>query len=293
MQSKFMELATSANALIAIGLALKVKLQAEPDDPALMDQVAQVVDALGLTKSMEALTKPQAATMLANIRGDLLLGVRVLCDDKTTSEWEHDQAELLQTFGEVSAGFPKVLKSKIGPELYGLLERLEKPGARFLDIGTGVAELSIAMVRQWPSLEVLGIEPWEPSLAIGFRNVTEAGLEEKIELRKSRAEALTEFDAFDLAWVPSAFIPSHSLPSVLERVSNALKAGGWLLLARPHHDSEPLARATAHFRTVLWGGGPLSCEDAEEHLNKAGLHDVRSVSMPPGAPIAVTIGRCK
>ena len=256
-----------------------------------MEQVDQVVDALGLTASMEALTKPQAATMLANIRGDLLLGVQMLSDVPAASEWAHDNSELLQTFGEVSAGFPTILKSKIGPELEGLLERLETPGARFLDIGTGVAELSIAMVRQWPTLKVLGVEPWEPSLVIGSQNVKDAGLAEQIELRNVRAETLGESDAFDLAWVPSAFIPGHALPSVIDSVSKALKRGGWLLLARPHHEDEPLARATAHFRTVLWGGGPLSSEGAEGLLHQAGLVDVRSAAMPPGAPIAVTVAR--
>ncbi|MGI9418670.1 MAG: SAM-dependent methyltransferase [Geminicoccaceae bacterium] len=293
MQDRLSKLATSANALIAIGLALKAKLRDETADLTHAVQVEQVIDALGLSDSIDSLTKTQASAMLANIRSDLLLGVQVLSDDPIASQWAHDNPELLQSFGEVSAGFPTVLESKIAAELDGLLDRLNAPGAKFLDVGVGVAELSIAMVRKWPSLQVLGVDPWGPSLAIGSENLRKAGLADQIDLREAPAETLSETEEFDLAWIPSAFIPRQSLPIVLKQVGKALKPGGWLLLARPHFEEEPLARATAHLRTVLWGGLPLSADDAQVLLGQSGFADVRSVIMPPGAPIAVTAARAQ
>jgi len=270
---------------------LKAKLQDSPADATLLAQVEQVLAILGLSGPIEALEKPQAATMLANIRGDLLLGIQMLCRDTAAPRWVHDDTELLQSFGEVSGGFPRVLRFKIGPDLDGLLDRLNAPGAKFLDVGVGVAELAIAMVREWPSLQVLGVDPWAPSLAIGERNVQNAGLDKQIELKEAAAETLSSSNEFDLAWVPSAFIPRQSLPNIIERVGRALKPGGWLLLARPNHGEDPLAMATTDLRTVMWGGSPLSPNDANAVLEHTGLVGVRGVKMPPGAPIAVTVAR--
>ena len=43
------------------------------------------------------------------------------------------------------------------------------------------------MVRQWPSLRVVGIDPWAASLAIAHCNVQDAGLTPQIELREDAA----------------------------------------------------------------------------------------------------------
>jgi hypothetical protein len=58
-----------------------------------------------------------------------------------------------------------VLKQVITPRLPGLSERLEASGS-FLDVGVGVAGLSIARSRLWPRLRVVGLDLWAPSLVI-------------------------------------------------------------------------------------------------------------------------------
>src|SRR5205085_10261477 len=116
------------------------------------------------------------------------------------------------------------------------------------------------MVRHWPSLRVVGIEPWEPSLAIARRNVQSAGLAAQIELRQEAGEDLSDTDAFDLAWIPSAFIPEASIATIVPRVARALRPQGWLLFAMVNHGLEPLAAAIVWFRTTLWGGSLLTTD---------------------------------
>src|SRR5205085_5765824 len=101
------------------------------------------------------------------------------------------------------------------------------------------------MVRHWPSLRVVGIEPWEPSLAIARRNVESAGLAAQIELRQEAGEDLGDTEAFDLAWIPSAFIPEAALATIVPRVGRALRPQGWLLLAMVNPGPEPLSAAIA------------------------------------------------
>lgn len=288
MQDIISKLNTSTNALFAVGLALQAKVNEDPLDKEFVATVYEVLEALGVTKALNDLEPRQAASLLAEIRGDLLLGAQTLGGPSAVSGWAHANADLLQSFGDVSAGFPSILASRIAPTLDGLADRLEAPGAAFLDIGVGVAALSIAMVRRWPSLRVVGVDPWPTSISIGQQNAREAKLADRIELLEKPAEAIDFIDEFDLAWVPSAFIPQMSLPVVLERVRQALKPGGWVLLARVNYNDEPVSRAVARFRTVLWGGNPLLPEDAEALLSAAGFGTSRQTDVPPGAPITVT-----
>ena len=155
-------------------------------------------------------------------------------------------------------------------------ERLAVPGAAFLDVGVGVAALSIAMVRQWPSLRVVGLDPWAASLAIARRNVQGAGLAPQIELREMGGEDLADFAAYDLAWIPSLFIPQGSIARIVDRVGRALRPGGWLLFPMLEPGDDPLvAAARRRFRTALWGGSELSAEAVTTLLTGAGFVDVR------------------
>src|SRR4029077_10323017 len=101
---------------------------------------------------------------------------------------------------------------------------------RFLDVGVGVASLSISMCRAWPELRVVGVDPYDVSLDIARGNVVRAGLSDRIELRQLRIEELRDETAFDLAWLPAFFIPEQALAAAITRVHAALRPDGWLLL---------------------------------------------------------------
>ena len=194
-------LSTSTNALIAVGIALQARTTEVPLDSSLQARVDEVLTALGALEAIRNLGPAEIAPVLAGIRADLLIGTKQLTRGSPEASWTHAESGILQSIGDVSAGFPQLLKARIAPQLDGLVERLNAPGASFLDVGVGVAALSIAMVRQWPSLRVVGIDPWSPSIAIARQNVQQAGLVEQIELREESAENLTDANAFDLGWV--------------------------------------------------------------------------------------------
>jgi predicted nucleic acid-binding protein len=77
------------------------------------------------------------------------------------------------------------------------------------DVGVGTAGLAIAMANLWSSLKVVGIDPWATSVTLAQENVQNAGLAERIQLREQAVEAFWDTNQFDLAWLPSAFIPER------------------------------------------------------------------------------------
>ncbi len=284
-------LISSANALIALGLALRAHASGEALDPQLRNRILDVLDVLDCRAALDALPPPQAATPLAGIRSDFLLGAKMLDDGAAGTGWTHDEQALLQSCGDVSAGFPAVLKNRLLTELNGLGERLSAPGGAFLDVGVGVAALSIAMLRQWPSLKIVGVDPWAASLAIARRNLDDTGFAAQVELRQQAGEDLTDIEAFDLAWVPGAFMPQTAVQTLIERVRRALRPGGWVLFAIPSLGADPISASTTRLRTALWGGTPMVPEEAQGYLERAGLSDVRLPDMPAGSPIVVAAAR--
>jgi SAM-dependent methyltransferase len=158
-------------------------------------------------------------------------------------------------------------------------------------LGVGVAGLSIAMARLWPTLRVVGVDPWAPSLVIARENVRAAALTGRIELRQQAAEDLTDVDSFDLAWIPSAFIPDRSITAVAQRVHRALRPDGWLLFAMINPGRDPLATSFARLRTTIWGGAQLTPSEAQTMLERIGYVSVQRLPVPPSATVAMIAGR--
>jgi SAM-dependent methyltransferase len=237
--------------------------------------------------------------MRASLQGDLrttFLQALAFMDSAAAGHaergWRHTNPAILQAQGDASIGVAGMLKMNLVPSLGDLGARLERPDARFLDIGVGVASLAIAMCRMYPQLHVVGLDTFDAPLAIARENVSKAGLTDRIELRLLAAEKLGDENAFDLAWLPAFFIPEEVLPQATARVAASLRPGGWLVLptgASPAADEQ--RRAVFALVNDLWGGPTLTVARAESLLKDAGLREIRTIPGPPWAPALLVAQR--
>ncbi|MDQ4147070.1 MAG: class I SAM-dependent methyltransferase [Pseudomonadota bacterium] len=277
--------------LAALGAVLDAQVTGTPLDPTLQARIDDVLHALDLDGITEDVSTADLKQMLAEIRYFMLLDAKLLFHTTRSLAWNHTETEILQAGGEISAGFANTLTHMIVPRLEGLSQRLGSPDGSFLDVGVGVASLSIAMAQLWPSLRVVGIDPWAPSLALARENVQRAGLTDRIELREQGVENLPDTNAFDLAWLPSAFIPEQVIPAACEHVYHALRPGGWLLFAMANPGTDPLTASLVQLRTALWGGTVMAPSRIEALLHQTGFVDVRMLPSPPGAVVACIAAR--
>jgi len=201
--------------------------------------------------------------------------------------WTHVDEAILQSQGDASMALPGMLKNLL-PELDDLGARLERSGASFLDVGVGVGALAIAMCRAFPAIRVVGVDTFDPSLALARKNIALAELEARVELRKTAAEDLADEAAFDLAWVPTFFI--RAAAPVARRILSALRPGGWVLFGAGASGGEARRRAVWSLIEELWGGAALACADAEVILREAGFQSVRTLPCPDWAP-SLVVGR--
>lgn len=244
----------STTILAALGAVLDAQATGTPLHPTIQVRIDEVFEALKIGSMTEGVNAADLGRMLAEIRFGVLLDAKLLFHSTRSLSWTHTETEILQVGGDVSAGFADALTHTIVPHLDGLSQHLGSSDGSFLDVGVGVAGLSIAMAHLWSSLNVVGIDPWAPSLALARENVRNAGLTDRIQLREQAVEDLSDTDAFDLAWIPSAFMPEKVIPAACEHVYRALRPGGWLLFAMANPGTDPVTASLVRLRTVLWGG---------------------------------------
>ena len=162
------------------------------------------------------------------------------------------------------------------------MPQLEAPGAALLDVGAGAAGLSIALCRHFPHLSAVALEPAPHPAELGERHVRQAGLADRIAIRRERVEDLQEDKAFDLAFLPQMFLPDAIIEEALQRIFRALKPGGWLLVAVLSHEGQGTVSAVNRLKNLLWGG---NTRDVAQHQAASGIGRLRSGD--PGAGAAV------
>ena len=283
-------LTLGTGALSALGLALQSRVDAVPLETATQREVDAVLDALGVRDAVNAGSAAELRPILGEIRVALLHGATLLSRSGAATGWRFDDAALLQAAGDTSIGFAMALKNGVIPQLDGLAARFDA-GGHFLDVGVGVAGLAIALASLWPTLHVTGIDPLAASIAIARRNVARAELGERITLREQAGEDLADTAEYDLAWVPSVFIPGSALDAIFSNAGRSLKPGGWLLVALGRSDGDPLQVAYHRLRTVLWGGNPIDEAQTMAMMTRVGFTEARRLAMPPTAPIALVAAR--
>jgi SAM-dependent methyltransferase len=283
-------LAAQTEALAALGAWLHLRSTGARAVPEIDRALDEVLSALGLGVALEAASPSELVAVLSPIRAVFLQAVDLISDPGRAPGWSHTDADILESFGRTSAGFARVLQERVAPQLDGLAERLDAPDAAFLDVGCGVAALAIAMAEQWPRLQVVGIDPWEPSLALARANVRAAGLEHRVALRNLGVEDLADEDAFDLAFLPGPFLPRLALEAALGRIRQALRPGGWAMIGL-YRGQDALDEALARLRATRSGGSSPTPAEAVRLLRTAGFEGTAEFVAELGIPSALAVGR--
>jgi precorrin-6B methylase 2 len=291
LQATLARLQESAGALAALGAMLAARIENRPIDARLLPALDATAAALGVADAVRAAERAALEPLVGELRTFALLNARLLFDVAQADGWTYTDERLLQAAGDASAGFAALLRRTIAPALDSLAMRLEAPDACFLDIGCGVGGLSIGMAREWPRLRITGIDPWPAALDRAQCNVAAADLVERIALRRQFAEAIDDRDAFDLVWLPGAFLPQTAIVAALPRVLNALRPSGWLIMAHSKPADTPLADALVQLRAALFGGSALRAELLAARLREAGFQTVRALPSTPNATVAFIAGR--
>jgi len=271
-----------------VGDALRVQT---PEDQAAIRMLA----ALGLVVGDD---RPQMASGLAELLSDGSLDTRHQAMISTLRQvatatgivaahdaegWAAQDDATLFAQGKSSALGGQMLAMYAVPTLEGLSGRFAA-GGDFLDVGVGVAAMAAAFCDAMPNARVVGIDVLPRALSLAEQTIATRGLGDRLEVRLVAVQDLAEVEKFDLAWVPAPFLPEAVFAAGLRRVLDALRPGGWVIVATGRFDGDALAVAVTRWKTLRSGGTALTPDEARATLDAAGFAETRELPTPPGAP---------
>ena len=212
--------------------------------------------------------------------------------DAAGAGWAGHDDEVLLGHGRASAVVGRMLATKIVPGLAGLADRLDVPGSRILDVGTGVAAIAIVLARAFPRAQVDGIDILERVLELAQAEVASAGdVAGRVSLRHLDASELAEQSSYDLIWVPAPFLTEAALTAALPRAIDALRPGGWIVVAANPVPGDALPAAVGRWTAALHHGSAIDTDRVAEAVAESGLEETRRVPTVTGGPVLLAARR--
>jgi len=272
---------TATEALAALGAELALQQTDVEAPPEIVAALRAVSTAGGLTDLAE-LPPPQQAMVAGMIRMYLHQALDLVEHPEKAPGWIVTDPAVLDGWGRGSAMIPHLIAAA-HPDLAEITS--------FLDVGTGVGLLAVSAASVWPASTVVGIDPWDVALERARANVTQAGLDARITLRRAALADIEDTAAFDCVWIPTFFVSEADLEAGLTAAVHSLRPGGWIALGRSQSPPDPLAEATADLRWIRGGGSVLDTKRATALLEAAGCVAVHAVPPPGMVPMELVLGK--
>ncbi|MEU4740908.1 class I SAM-dependent methyltransferase [Actinosynnema sp. NPDC023658] len=190
-----------------------------------------------------------------------------------TRDWAAQPDEVMLAVGRLTGSGASLVAATAGG-LEGLAARLRSPGAAILDVGTGVGELAAGLAALFPSAHVTGLDVLPRALAHASHTADRHGVAGRVHLRRQDVATLVDVEAYDLAWLPTRFVPAAAVEVALPRLLVALRPGGWLLASVARSAQDDLGRAVRTWQLALTGGAPWTADEVADRLTTAGFDRV-------------------
>ena len=177
------------------------------------------------------------------------------------------------------------------PQAKETLTRLEQ-GGTILDIGAGAGFALVYYATRFPKARLVGLELDIPNIELAQRAIAEAGLTDRIELRREDANQLNDEQVYDLVTMNLALHETGGQAqyrNVLSRVRRALKSSGTVVVCEfPYPDTPGAYRTAPVYRMLagiqlheaLVGCGMITQGELRDLLTETGFSKVREASQP-------------
>ncbi len=260
----------------ALGADLRLRQTGIDADPRVRGALQAIISHQAPPGTIEGLESGQIATLVGQITYALQEALDLIHEPERAPGWTYVDPSVLQERGRGSrsAALSFRAMAQTRPALRAILENQ----CHFLDIGVGVAWLSIQAAQLWPSMRIVGVDVHEPALKLAEANIAENGLADRIALRRQSVTEITDESAYDLVWFPSMFMPAEVVRQAMPLIHRALAPGGMLIFAMFAPAPGDVGADVTNLLTIRSGGHPWTICELEALLTSAGFRDLEFVN---------------
>lgn len=169
-------------------------------------------------------------------------------DKRLNMAWEYQDPVILQAQGVLSE---VVATDFISPDS-DIAQILMQPGAHCMDVGAGVARISLKLCELYPALFATAFEPSTIPFQLAEQNVATSPYKNRINLRQQSIQEITDQHLFDVAWVAQRFIMDEHLIPGLTAIHSALKPGGQIIVSTFFTAHKNIASCVKNFSDSLY-----------------------------------------
>jgi len=275
-QAELRRIAGHVQTFAAVGAALRLHQAKQQADPAVQAQLLGAVEAV-LPGALDGLNPQQISDALAYATFQIGEATDLFHNADRRPGWVLRDPTILQALGQASRQNVRSIVA-LATERPRLAASL---AGRFLDVGTGVGAMALEVAEQCPSAQVVGIDIWEPSLALARANVGASPHAARIEIRAQDVTQLNEPAAYTVAWLPAPFLPRPVAEAALDRLAVALAPNGHLVVGLYAMPMDKTGAALTALRVVRSGGHVWDIAEIEHQLRARGFVDVETHIIPP------------
>lgn len=146
------------------------------------------------------------------------------------SWWDQCSPEFID--GVAATGLPFYVRLVPGglDRVPGLTDELQG-SARILDSACGAGAGLLRLAETYPTAKIVGADGDRHSLDRAAKALSEAGIEDRVELAHTPLEDLARRDEFDLVVNNISMHECRDIDRVTERILQALRPGGWFVIS--------------------------------------------------------------
>lgn len=166
-------------------------------------------------------------------------------------------------------------------------QRRAAAGARYLELGCGLAGGMLTELQLFPAMTATGVELAADLVAEASARAEQVGVAERVEFVVGDAAQFDRADSYDLCFWSQFFFPSATRAAALATAARCLRPGGMLgapVRARPDAEAssdDVLDYLLDNVLFASWGIPERSADELVDEVAAAGFADVSVVSEPP------------
>jgi len=162
----------------------------------------------------------------------------------------------------------------------------EALGGRVLEVGAGLAALSLALAKLFPTTRFTAMDSNSSATKVAQVHVAASGFAARFAIRLRDLIHIDERASYNVAWLPAPFLPREGARIALDRLTLAIKPRGFLIIGNAVTNGD--ASATASTPRLLRSNGHLwRTEELSGILRHQGYGDIERLCCAGGIELSI------